>query len=257
MSGDAADVSGTDVRSGAMSETTAKSETTYFLRFGAKQRVEHFITMVDFVGLVVTGLPQKFYSANWAQWLIGNMGGIDSVRWLHRFFGVVLIISVILHFAGALQAILSRKVGFSMAVNKRDFTDAIQTLRYYLGLEDHPAAFDRYDYKQKWEYWSLMIGNVIMILSGLTLMYPTVVARILPGEIIPAAKVAHSNEGLMAFLVITVWHIFNAHLHPDVFPFDASIFTGQISRERMEHEHPLELARLEGREPGGHGHGHH
>jgi hypothetical protein len=51
---------------------------------------------------------------------------------------------------------------------------------------------------------------------------------------IPAAKVANSNEGLMAFLVITIWHIFNADLHPDVFPFDASIFTGQISRERME-----------------------
>jgi len=164
---------------------------------------------------------------------------------------VVLIIAVVWHGIGALRAILSRKVGFSMAVNKRDFTDAVQTLRYYLGLEDHPAAFDRYDYKQKWEYWSLMIGNVIMILSGLTLMYPTIVARIGPGEIIPAAKVAHSNEGLMAFLVITIWHIFNAHLHPDVFPFDASIFTGKISRERMEHEHPLELARAEGREPSG------
>ena len=50
----------------------------------------------------------------------------------------------------------------------------------------------------------------------------------------------------MAFFVITIWHIFNAHLHPDVFPFDASIFTGKISRERMVHEHPLELARLEG-----------
>jgi hypothetical protein len=68
-----------------------------------------------------------------------------------------------------------------------------------------------------------------------------------PGQIIPAAKVAHSNEGLMAFFVITIWHIFNAHLNPDVFPFDPSMFTGKISRERMLHEHPLELARIEGR----------
>ncbi len=240
-----------------MSEHVVEGQASYLTRFTAMQRVEHFVTMIDFIGLVATGLPQKFYTARWAQWLIGAMGGIDTVRWIHRFFGVVLIVAVLVHGLGALRAILSRKVGFSMAVNKRDFTDAVQTLRYYLGLEDHPAAFDRYDYKQKWEYWSLMIGNVIMILSGLTLMYPTVVARIGPGEIIPAAKVAHSNEGLMAFLVITVWHVFNAHLHPDVFPFDASIFTGKISRERMEHEHPLELARLEGREPGGHGHGHH
>jgi formate dehydrogenase subunit gamma len=237
---------------GSMSETAAGSKVEYLVRFGAKQRVEHFLTMIDFVGLVITGLPQKFYTANWAQWLIGAMGGIDTVRWMHRFFGVVLIISVILHGYGAVAAILSRKVHFTMAVNKRDFGDAIQTLRYYLGLADHPARFDRYDYKQKWEYWSLMIGNVIMILSGLTLMYPTVVARIGPGEIVPAAKVAHSNEGLMAFLVITIWHVFNAHLNPDVFPFDASIFTGKISRERMEHEHPLELERLEGRPVVGH-----
>ena len=235
-----------------MSEQAVGEQTGWYERFTTKQRVEHFITMVDFVGLVATGLPQKFYTARWAQWLIANMGGIDRVRWIHRFFGIVLLVAVIVHVISAFRAVLSRRVGFNMAVNKRDFTDAVQTLRYYLGLEDHPAAFDRYDYKQKWEYWSLMIGNVIMILSGLTLMYPAVVARIGPGEIIPAAKVAHSNEGLMAFLVITIWHIFNAHLHPDVFPFDASIFTGKISRERVEHEHPLELARLEGREPTGH-----
>ncbi|HET6440003.1 MAG TPA: hypothetical protein VFG59_18200, partial [Anaeromyxobacter sp.] len=65
----------------------------------------------------------------------------------------------------------------------------------------------------------------------------------------PAAKMAHSSEGLMAFLVITIWHIFNVHLNPDAFPFDPAIFTGKIPRERYEHEHPLELARLEGRPP--------
>ena len=53
----------------------------------------------------------------------------------------------------------------------------------------------------------------------------------------------------MAFFVITIWHIFNAHLNPDVFPFDTSMFTGKVSRERYEHEHPLELARIEGRAP--------
>ncbi len=225
----------------------------YLFRFSLKQRIEHVVTMVTFVGLCATGLPQKFYASGWGQWLIGAFGGIDATRWIHRFFGVTLAISVVVHMAFALGAVASRTVRFSIAITQQDFKDAITQLRYYLGLTEEHPRYDRYDYKQKWEYWSLMVGNVIMILSGFILYYPTAAARLMPGQLIPAAKVAHSNEGLLAFLVITIWHVFNAHLHPDVFPFDASMFTGKISRERMEHEHPLELERLEGRPVGHHG----
>jgi cytochrome b subunit of formate dehydrogenase len=129
--------------------------------------------------------------------------------------------------------------------NRKDFSDAVLTLRYYLGLSDHHAAFDRFDYRQKFEYWGLLLGGVVMVLTGFILYFPLVAVQLLPGEFVPAAKVAHSNEGLMAFLVVITWHVYNAHLSPDTFPFDTSIFTGKISRERMEHEHPLELARRE------------
>ncbi|HEX7614487.1 MAG TPA: hypothetical protein VF554_04325, partial [Thermoanaerobaculia bacterium] len=52
--------------------------------------------------------------------------------------------------------------------------------------------------------------------------------------------------GLMAFLVVITWHIYNAHLAPGIFPFDPAIFTGKISKERLRHEHRLEYARLYG-----------
>ena len=88
-----------------------------------------------------------------------------------------------------------------------------------------------------------------MVLSGLLLWKPVFVTRFLPGEAIPAAKVLHSNEALVVFLIIAGWHIYNAIFSPAVFPMNMSIFTGTISRERMKEEHLLELARIERRTP--------
>ncbi len=221
----------------------------YIVRWNFKQRVEHFVTMVVFALLCLTGLPQKFFTAGWAPTVVSLFGGFDTMRWVHRTCGIVLALATVIHFGNAMATMLSKKVHFTMVPTRKDFEDAILQLRYYLGVTDKHPQYDRYTYKEKFEYWGLVFGNVIMILSGFVLFFPVKVASLLPGEFIPVAKVFHSNEGLMAFFVITIWHIFNAHLNPDVFPFDTSMFTGKVSRERYEHEHPLELARLEGRAP--------
>jgi cytochrome b subunit of formate dehydrogenase len=131
-------------------------------------------------------------------------------------------------------------------INRKDFTDAVDNLKYYFGLTDHPARCDRYDYKQKFEYWGVIVGGLLMIGTGFVLWFPAFIARYLPGEFIPAAKAAHTNEALLAFLVIIVWHMYNAVFSPEVFPLDTAIFTGRISAKRMKHEHPLEYERITG-----------
>ncbi len=228
----------------------------YIVRWNLQQRVEHFVTMTTFALLCLTGLPQKFYTTGWAHALVTVFGGVDTMRWIHRITGIVLAISTVVHFTNAILIMLGKKHFFSMVPTKKDFEDAIQQLKYYLGMTDQHPLYDRYTYKEKFEYWGLVMGNIIMVTTGFILFFPVKAAMLIPGEIIPAAKVMHSNEGMMAFFVITIWHIFNAHLNPDVFPFDTSIFTGKVSRERYLHEHPLELARLEGGlPPDVHGHG--
>ncbi len=215
-----------------------------FVRFSPLQRVEHLLVMIFFIMLVITGLPQRFFEASWAAWIIMKLGGIDITRFIHRVFGILFAALAVWHLGRVTLLVLLRKARPSMIPTFKDFSDAIGTLKYYLGLSEEQPRFDRYDYRQKFEYWGLMIGGIIMTVTGFILYFPIFFTKFLPGVIIPVAKTVHGYEALLAFLVIIIWHMYGAHFNPDVFPFDSSIFTGKISRERMEKEHPQELARL-------------
>ena len=221
----------------------------YITRFSLRQRTEHFFVMLVFTLLTITGMPQKYASVGLSGAVVNALGGIAFTRLVHRVAGFVFAFLVVMHLGIVIwQTATKRLKILTMVPDRKDYRDAIQTLRYYLGLEKEHAKFDRYDYRQKFEYWGMVAGSLIMVVTGMVLYFPAKVAWLLPGQLIPAAKVAHSYEGLMAVLVVIVWHIYNAHLNPDVFPFDPSIFTGKISRERMEKEHPLELERIEEQE---------
>jgi formate dehydrogenase gamma subunit len=217
-----------------------------FVRFSRRQRIEHSLVMSLFIILAVTGFPQKFSDAGWARGTLALMGGVEIARALHRFAGIAFALLTAIHMGTAITLVVTGKSRPSMIPGRKDFADAIKTLRYYLGASEEQARFDRYDYRQKFEYWGIIMGGLLMVATGLILYFPLLATRFFPGVLIPIAKVAHSNEGLMAFLVVLTWHIYNAHLNPDVFPFDFTIFNGKISRHRMETEHPLELARLTG-----------
>jgi formate dehydrogenase subunit gamma len=223
--------------------------TSYVTRFSARQRLEHWAVMVLFLLLCATGLPQKYFDQAWAAWLLALFGGIDTARWLHRACGFMFGGLVVVHTTMIVFEAGTGRMPLSMVPTRQDFRDAIVTLRYYAGLSETHARFDRFDYRQKFEYWGMVMGGILMTVTGLVLFFPIEATRFLPGVIIPVSLVAHSNEGLMAFLIIIIWHIYNAHLSPDVFPFDTTIFTGRISVERMKHEHPLELERLAKVEP--------
>ncbi len=88
----------------------------------------------------------------------------------------------------------------------------------------------------------------IMAGSGLILWFPVQVSKFLPGIIIQIAYVAHSDEAMLALLAIIIWHFYNVHFNPRIWPANKVWFQGTLTEEEMEHEHPLELEEIKAKE---------
>ncbi|MDH3626664.1 MAG: cytochrome b/b6 domain-containing protein [Acidobacteriota bacterium] len=217
-----------------------KTESGFVVRFSKWTRLQHSLVIVLFGLLLLTGLPQKWPYVEMSRWVVDMLGGVFLVRWLHRAAGIVFGVLVVAHVVGAVMTLARRRGQPTMFFSIDDFKDAIQTMRYYLGRAESQPRFGRFDFRQKFEYWGMLFGSAIMLVTGFVLLFPIVTARLLPADLIPAAKVMHSNEALLAFLIILVWHMYGAILNPEVFPLDTSIFTGKISKKRLKHEHRLE-----------------
>ncbi len=216
------------------------SEQKQYLRFTRSMILEHWVLFVSFTGLAVTGLPQKFVGNAWAENLIGLMGGIEQVRTIHHLCAVLMVLMSIYHVIVVVYKVFVLRVRWTMFPRLDDALDAIDAVRYNLGLTNEHPKFDRFNFTEKAEYWAMVWGTLIMGLTGFIMWNPIMAARILPGDLIPASKAAHGAEAILAVLAIFVWHFYNVHLKT----FNKTVFTGKMTEAQMHEEHALELGRI-------------
>lgn len=213
--------------------------TETFERFTLNTRIQHALLIISFVALSVTGIPQKYSSLGWAQTMVAMMGGIELTRVIHRASAAVLIAVSVYHLLVVLIGLLR---GRSMGLWPRfkDVRDLFQNIGYYVGLRKSRPRFGRFTYMEKFEYWALVWGTLVMIGSGLVLWFPVFVTNQFPGIVVPSAKELHGNEAMLAIFAIILWHMYNAHFNPRVFPMNYSMFTGRIAKHEMMMEHAEE-----------------
>jgi cytochrome b subunit of formate dehydrogenase len=200
-------------------------------RFSVYRIIEHLVLIVLFVVLAATGLSQKFYLLGVSKSIILALGGIDSVRSLHHLSAVLFTLFTFQHIVVNFIGIIFEQWDTSMLISFRDAQDAIHNVRYYLGMADQPANCARYSYKEKFIYWLILLGGIQQIITGFILWFPVVTTQYLPGQFIPAAKAVHTNDAMLIFLLIGIWHIYDSMFSPEVFPLNKSIFTGYVEKD--------------------------
>ncbi len=215
----------------------SKDKATY-VRFSLTQRIEHLVMLLSFTTLALTGLPQKYPLARISLALMQFLGGVENARAIHHIAATVLMFSTIFHLLSVGYKVFVLRLPMTMLPSLQDVRDAWQMFLYNLGLRKSRPQMGRYTFEEKFEYWALVWGLLIMGLTGFLMWNPITSARVLPGEFIPAAKAAHGAEAVLAVLAVLIWHMYGVHLRR----FNKSMWTGKLTEEEMLEEHPLELA---------------
>jgi formate dehydrogenase gamma subunit len=211
-----------------------------FQRFTPGQRWEHLILLLSSLTLLATGLPQKYREFSWSQDLLSTPERIETIRQIHHIAAVVLALEAAYHLGRILYLMIRRRLPGDLLPTWQDLRDAGTMLQYLLFLRKDKPRFGRYNFEQKVTYWFIFFGLAIMGISGFIIWFPVQFTWILPGGIVPAAKLAHSTEAVVAAVFILVWHIYHVHVER----LNLSIFTGRLSEDELRQFHEKEYARL-------------
>ncbi|MFQ5864965.1 MAG: formate dehydrogenase subunit gamma, partial [bacterium] len=215
-----------------------------FVRLSLTLRIQHIVLFVSCIILIVTGLPVKFHETGWAAFIFSLFGGIKVTSLLHRVGATGLIGVGIYHLLHTMFNKAGRRDFWLLLPRFNDLGDLMTMIKFYLGKSKEKARFGRFSYVEKFDYWAVYWGMVIMIGSGLLMWFEEISLRFVPKFVIDIAMEAHSDEGLLATLAIIIWHFYNVHFNPDKFPMNNVWLSGRITKREMLEEHPLEYEEI-------------
>ncbi|UCD16997.1 MAG: cytochrome c3 family protein [Candidatus Zixiibacteriota bacterium] len=222
-----------------------------YRRFTTLHSRLHILVIISFLGLATTGMTLKFSYLGWAQWLSGVFGGFESAGYIHRICAIITFFYFGTHIINLVrmkckQRLTWRQLLFkqeSMLPKRSDWHEFIGTLKWFIGAGPRPR-YGRWTYWEKFDYFAVFWGVVVIGATGLMLWFPEFFTRFLPGWIINVATIIHSDEALLAVAFIFTVHFFNTHFRPDKFPMDIVIFTGRVPLEELKEDRPREYEAL-------------
>lgn len=218
-----------------------------YLRMSFNERVQHFLLFTSFITLILTGFGLKFPEAFWVKWIVYIIGdnAFEARGIVHRIASLVMIGASVYHLYYILFVPRGKQLVRDFLPCKQDLIDFKDSMLYLIGRSDVKPRLGRFSYIEKMEYWAVVWGTVIMSATGFILWFENTFLKIVGTEGMEVSTAIHYYEAILASLAILVWHFYFIFINPDVAPMNKAWSKGYLTREQMEHEHPLELEELE------------
>ncbi len=223
------------------------TEEKKYIRMTRNERIQHFFLLSSFIVLVITGFWLKFPEAWWVKWIVFIIGenAFEARGIIHRVASIVLIVVSVYHLFYVSFTQSGRKLVKDFFPAKNDIADFKDSMLYLVNKKPEKPKFGRFSYIEKMEYWAVVWGTVIMGATGFILWFKDFFFKYFSNTGMDIATAIHYYEAILASLAILVWHFYFVFLNPDVYPMNKAWWTGLLTKEEMEKEHPLELEKIE------------
>lgn len=215
----------------------------YAQRWNVHQILQHFLFMGSVMVLMLTGLPLKCFSSPASLSLLKLLGGVDSAAITHRVAGIVMLIAVAYHLIYLLAQFARGNRRTEMIPTAKDFVDFYHSLLFLLRIRREPPKMGRYNFVEKFLYWAAGWGILMMGITGIMLWQAPLIAESTSPQAVEIAQALHSHEAVLATFALLCFHVYFAHLRPDVFPMSMVWLTGRISLKELKERHALEYER--------------
>ncbi len=215
-----------------------RSKNRTVVRMDASQRRQHMILLSSFILLAITGFALRFPDS-WLSWALGTE---DIRRWLHRIAGIVLLGAGAWHIGYLAFTNEGRRLFRDFLPRPKDWTDIRTNVRHLTGRSPERPRFARFGYAEKFEYWAVVWGTILMGATGLMIWLKVDVTQWFPRWIVDVAITIHYYEAILACLAIIIWHFYHVFFDPDVYPGNFAWLDGKVTSEWQQHEHPLETS---------------
>jgi len=226
------------------------NQRTRLKRFSVSHRLWHLCLVIIFMTMSFTGIAWMYYETPWGYGLAELLGGYSNTLEVHRITGLVLLAGLVLHFLFLLYCIDWKRFPGSLLNHRSmifkwdDVKGFFGHLGWVFGLNNLPR-FERWGWWEKFDYWAVWWGLMIVGITGLMLYDPVLTSDYMPGWMLNVALWVHRIESVLAMGHIFTVHFTVEHWRPSSFPFNAAMFDGTMDINEARHEHAAWVSRLE------------